>query len=190
MKGAISYLKELFGLYRLYGRMDLQWFLQDSRNSLILLAVDVVLGVADLAGLMLLAVRFQGVGGFSAREVLFFLAFYETGNGFLTMLFCNYNVLNISRRVGRGQLDHMLIQPRPLAMQLLAEGFAPVSGCGKLLVGLAVLIVACVGLHMRITPVWVLMLMLYVICYGALQIGQSYLWGSLAFYIPAAFEEI
>ena len=74
MKGAISYLKELFGLYRLYGRMDLQWFLQDSRNSLILLAVDVVLGVADLAGLMLLAVRFQGVGGFSAREVLFFLA--------------------------------------------------------------------------------------------------------------------
>ena len=121
MKGAISYLKELFGLYRLYGRMDLQWFLQDSRNSLMLLTVDVVLGVADLAGLMLLAVRFQGVGGFSAREALFFLAFYETGNGFLTMLFSNYNVLNISRRVGRGQLDHMLIQPRPLAMQLLAE---------------------------------------------------------------------
>lgn len=190
MKGAISYLKELFGLYRLYGRMDLQWFLQDSRNSLILLTVDIVLGVADLAGLMLLAVRFQGVGGFSAREALFFLAFYETGNGFLTMLFSNYNVLNISRRVGRGQLDHMLIQPRPLAMQLLAEGFAPVSGCGKLLVGLTVLIVACVGLHMRITLVWLLMLILYVICYGALQIGQSYLWGSLAFYGPAAFEEI
>ena len=48
-------------------------------------------------------------------------------------MFFGYNVLTISRRLGRGQLDHTLVQPQPIWLSLLTEGFMPFSGSPVLL---------------------------------------------------------
>ena len=63
--------------------------------------------------------------------MLFLLGYALLVRGVIDTFF-NYNVAFISRRIGRGQLDHMLVQPQPLWMALLTEGFAPFSGSGML----------------------------------------------------------
>ena len=183
-------VRELLKLYKLYGRMDLNWFLQDMTTCVIVMASEFISNVASVAGVLLLAARFGGVGGLSADEVLFLLGFFQLADGFTYMMFGGFNVMMISRRVGRGQLDHMLIQPRPLWMQMLGEGFMPVSGSSGFLIGIVVTWVACARMRIAITPLWIAALLFYVICHAAIKLGQSFLYGAGAFYRPVACEEI
>ena len=183
-------IRGLFQLYRLYARMDLNWLLQDFPTAVMVICSELVSNLAAIAGVLLLAVRFGGAGGLSADETLFLLGFFQLANGLCAMLFGGFNVLNISRRVGRGQVDHMLIQPRPLAVQLLAEGFMPFSGSSGFWVGVALTALACVRLRVSITPLWAGQLLLYIALHCLLLLAQSYLYGALAFYRPVACEEI
>ena len=181
---------KLLRLYALYARLDLRWVLQDRAAAAFVMAAELVAGVAAAAGVGLLAVRFGGVGGLNADEVLFMLGFFELASGFTNMMFGGGNALCISRRVARGQLDHMLIQPIPLWMQLLGEGFMPASGSGGFITGLAITWIACARLGLAVTPAWLLALLLYVACHALFKIGQGYLYGAAAFYKPVACEEI
>lgn len=183
-------IRELLKLYKLYGKMDLRWFLQDSVVCVIVLLSEFVSNVAGLSGVLLLAARFGGVGGLTADEVLFMLGFFQLADGFTYMMFGGFNILVISRRVARGQLDHMLIQPRPLIMQMLGEGFMPVSGSSGFWIGLVVTIVACARLNLAVSPLWILALLLYVLCHAAIKLGEGFLTATGAFYKPVACEEI
>jgi len=87
-------------------------------------------------------------------------------------------------------VDHMLIQPRPLWMQLLTEGFMPFSGCHGVLIGIALTSVAVARLDMTLSPVWFLLLLYYLVIHIVLRLSQSFLYGSAAFYKPVACEEI
>jgi ABC-2 type transport system permease protein len=170
--------------------MDLNWFLQDSVVCVIVILSELVSNIAGFSGVLLLALRFGGVGGLSADEVLFMLGFFQLADGFTYMMFGGFNILSISRRVGRSQLDHMLIQPRPLILQMLGEGFMPVSGSSAFWMGLVVTIVACARLHLAVSPLWVLAFILYVLCHAGIKLGESFLTGAGAFYKPVALEEI
>jgi len=183
-------VRDLFRLWALYARMDLNWLLQDLSSVIIVVISETLQNLSSMAGVLLLAVRFGGVGGLSADEVLFMLGFYELASGIGWVLFGNYNVIHISRRIGRGQVDHMLIQPRPLWMQLATEGFMPVSGSFGMLIGAALTGVAVSRLHLALTPVWFLLLGYYLLIHMALQLSQSLLYGSMAFWRPVACEEI
>ncbi|MDO4356896.1 MAG: ABC-2 family transporter protein [Clostridia bacterium] len=183
-------LRALFRLHRLYGRMDLQWLMQDFGMGLIVIASEIVNNLATVSGILLLAVRFGGVGGLSTDEVLFMLGFFEMADGLGYMLFGNFNIMHISRRVGRGQLDHMLIQPRSLLTQMLTEGFMPASGNSGFVMGVILTAIACHRLRMAVTPLWFAMLLLYLAMHIALKTAQSFLYGALAFYKPVACEEI
>ncbi len=183
-------LRSLLRLYRLYARMDLNWILQDFGTALVVFLSDTANNLAAISGILLLAVRFGGVGGLSPDEVLFLMGFFEMADGLGYMLFGGFNVMNISRRVGRGQLDHMLIQPRSLLIQMLTEGFTPASGSNGFLMGVILTVIACRRLRMAVTPLWFGMLLLYLAVHIALKMAQSFLYGSLAFYRPVACEEI
>jgi len=183
-------VRQLFRLYRLYGRMDLNWFLQDRVTCGIVMASELIANAASVAGVLLLAARFGGVGGLSADEVLLMLGFFQLADGFSYMVFGGFNVLEISRRVARGQVDHMLIQPRPLWMQLMGEAFMPVSGSSGFWMGMVVTAVACARLRLAVTPLWVAALALYVSSHALTKLGMGYLYGSAAFYKPVACEEI
>ena len=97
---------------------------------------------------------------------------------------------NISRRIGRSQLDHMMIQPLPLPAQLATEGFAPFTGTGALISGI---IVTIWGIARLTQPLawwaWPAMALL-LLCYVGILMGMSYLISATAFYRPVSCEEI
>ncbi|MBQ8799722.1 MAG: ABC-2 family transporter protein [Lachnospiraceae bacterium] len=183
-------IKSLLKLWKLYARMDLHWLLQDKATVLLVVITETLTNLSGMAGVLLLAVRFGGVGGLSADEILFMLGFFELADGLSWMLFGNYNVIHISRRIGRGQVDHMLIQPRPLWMQLLTEGFMPFSGCHGLIIGIALTALGISRLDLSLSPTWFLLLLYYLVIHTVLRLSQSFLYGSAAFYKPVACEEI
>ena len=183
-------IKSAMKLLKIYAKMDLRFLLQDFRGAVIVIVSETLSNISGMAGILLLAVRFGGVGGLSADEILFMLGFYELSNGLGWVLFGNYNVMHISRRIGRGQVDHMLIQPRPIWMQLLTEGFMPFSGSFGMITGVILTCIAAYRLNLSLTPVWFLMLLFYIVIHIALIAAQSALYGSLAFSKPVACEEI
>lgn len=186
----VDNIRSIFRLYKLYAVMDLKWLIQDWTNTIIILVSESLQTVSSLAGVLLLAIRFGGVGGMTADEVLFLLGFYELAHGVAWVMFGNYNIAHISRRLGRGQVDHMLIQPRPLWMQMLTEGFMPFSGSFGLILGVVLTAIAVSRLQLTLTPLWFLLLLYYILMHVVLRLSQSALYGSLAFWYPVACEEI
>ena len=183
-------IRSLMKLLRLYARMDLNWMLQDFKSALIVMFAALINNLTAVSGILLLALRFGGAGGLDADEVLLMLGFFELADGLCYMLFGNYNVLHISRRIGRGQVDHMLIQPRPLIVQLLTEGFMPFSGSSGFLLGLALTALGWSRLGLPVTVARLGLLALFTLCHILLVLGQSFLFGAAAFWSPVASEEI
>jgi ABC-2 type transport system permease protein len=182
-------LGRLLRLWRLYAGMDLLWLTRDAKTALTGIISDVVLSLGRVGATWLLAERFAGIGDWSRHQVLFMLGYGITVNGLLVM-FCNYNISHISRRLGRGQLDHLLIQPQPLWMALLTEGFAPTTGSAVLLTGVGLLAWAVRGLGLALTPRWLAMTAANLLASATVAVAFSFLWGSLAFWAPRAAEEI
>ncbi len=142
-----------------------------------------------MASTYLLAARFDGIGSWSRDQVLFLLGYSLLVRGLVESLF-GANVAHISRRIGRGQLDHLLLQPQPLWMSLLTEGFAPFTGPGMVIAGGALLLAGLARFASEPTLGWALLLALNLAASVAVVIGFSFMWGSLAFWAPRSAEEI
>lgn len=183
-------LKLLAKLLRLYARMDLRWFLQDLKTCAIVMVADQIMTAASITGVFLLALRFRGVGAMNEMEVLFMLGFYTLAGGALFLLYGGGNIHQISRRVGRGQVDHMLMQPVPIWMQIMADGFIPVTGNTGLIGGIAITCYAASRLQLAVTPMWIVKLLLLVAANVGIEMGLSFLLASSAFYKPVTCEEI
>ena len=183
-------IRQILRLYGLSARMDWLLLSRDARTGLIYILSDWVSAVSSVLGIALLAVRFEGIGALSADEILWMLGFFTLADGFTTLMLGNCNWLWISRVVGRGQVDHMLIQPVPLWMQILTGGFLPFTGSSCFLTGVALTVVATVRLHIAVTPGWLMLLVLYTLSRMAVATACSYLAGAAAFYRPVACEEL
>lgn len=186
----VDKLKQLGRLYRLYARMDLSWFLQDTRTCLIVIFAEWIGSIAGISGVLLLSVRFGGVGGLSTDEMLFLLSLSMLGDGVMSLFFSGFNTAHISRRLGRGQLDHMLIQPVPLWMQLLAESFLPVTSNSQLIFGIALMGFTLPKLSLALGVGWWLLLVGFLLVRVVLTLSLSYLVGVSAIWQPVACEEI
>lgn len=185
-----NHLRMTFKLLALHARMDFSWFLRDTRIVILCVIADTLSNIAALSTVFLLAFRFDGVGGLSGHEVLFMLGFVATQAGIQSLFFGASNVTCISRIIGRGQLDHLLMMPIPLPVHVITDGFIPVTGHQQLLMGIGILVFAVVKLGITLTPIWLLVLLGYLLLSGFIIIGFSYLFSSLAFYAPVACEEI
>lgn len=152
-------LKRLARLYHLNARMDLLWIFRSPMLAITCILSDLIVSVSSVLGVALLAVRFDGIGPWTRPQLLFMLA-YGTLVAALLDLFCGFNILFLSRRIGRGQLDHMLLQPQPLLFSLLSEGFLPFSGTAALLVAIELFAWATRGLDLPANPFWWLALLL------------------------------
>lgn len=183
-------VKRILRLYALYAKMDLAWLLRDTGFALIAIGSDVLSNIATISGMVLLAARFGGIGGLSEAEVLLLVAFSTCCTGMFQFFFIGNNTAFISRRIGRGQLEHMAMMPLPMPVQLVTEGFTPFSGCGNLLSGLVLTGYALRRLALTVTPGLLLSLLCSLTVSVLLQLCYSYLFGSLAFYLPVAAEEI
>lgn len=170
--------------------MDWVYTTQDPFTACVTILCETIMALSSFAGVALLAVQFGGVGSLTSAEVLVMLSFHIFAKGLESMLFGNYNVGQISRRIGRAQVDHMMIQPLPIWMQLLTEGFMPVSGCESMLCGLVALILFVPDAGICVTPVWIALLVILALSRIAIRLAISYIAGTAAFYEPVGCEEL
>lgn len=182
-------LVRLFRLWGVYARLDLMFLTRDLPSFLLYAISDTLLNVAAVTGMLMLAARFSGIGIWSQGQFVFLLGYAALVDGIVSVFF-SYNVAYISRRLGRGQFDHTLIQPQPIWMSLLTEGFSPALGLPMLLPGLGLMIWALQRLPLSITPLWLLYLALNLAASVTVVLAFQFLWGSLAFWAPRAAEEI
>ncbi len=181
--------KKLLRLWGVYAYLDFMFMTRDLRFFLHCFFSDAVLNLAAVSGTFLLAERFAGLGGWSQPQVVFLLGYGMLVGGLINTFF-GFNVLYISRRLGRGQLDHTLIQPQPLWLSLLTEGFTPISGSAILLPASGLLLWAGATLGLGSAARWWALFVLQALSSAAIALSFSFLWGSLAFWAPRAAEEI
>ena len=186
----VDSVRLIFRLWGLSARMDWLLLSRDARTGLIYIVSDWISALSSVMGIALLAVRFDGIGALSADEILWMLGFFTLADGFTNMMLGSCNWLWISRVVGRGQVDHMLIQPIPLWMQILTGGFLPFTGSSCFLTGVGLTAFATIRLGIPMTPGWLLLLVVYVLARMAVATGTSYIAGSAAFYRPVSCEEL
>ncbi len=182
-------LMRLFRLLKLYARMDILAVTGNPKIFLGWALSDAVLNVGSITGMLLLAERFSGIGIWSKFQIYFLLGYAALVEGLVNTFF-GYNVAFISRRLGRGQFDHTLIQPQPIWMSLLTEGFSPVYGLPTLIPGLVLLTVALPRLPIAPSAGWFLHLLFYLAASVTVLMAFQFGWGSLAFWQPRAAEEI
>jgi ABC-2 type transport system permease protein len=182
-------VKKVINLWALYARIDIMWLLKDFKNFFMCTVTDMVINLASITGVWLIAERFAGIGGLGKYQIIFMLGYSLAVGGVMNMMF-NMNILYISRRIGRGQLDHLLIQPQPVWMSLLTEGFVPFSGSGVLLSGAGVLAYSLHKLEWTVSPLWLALLFICILLSSLVSLSYSFLWGSMAFYAPVAAEEV
>jgi ABC-2 type transport system permease protein len=176
-------------LWLVQGRMNLIFYLRGGWETAAWLAVEVVLNVGAVAATFLLAQRFDGIGAWSRADVVFLIGYAMLVNGLVGSL-AGYNVGMISRRVGRGQLDHSLLQPRPLWQSLLAEGFAPFDLGLVMAIAGGLLTWAARAAGLPAGPGWLALLGVQVAASTAVVLAFQFAWGSLAFWAPRGAEEI
>ena len=175
-------------LWRLHAGMDLNAITQDSKTFITFFVSDFIVNAASVVATLLLAARFAGIGRWTPLQIVFMLGYASIASGLLEVFF-GFNVKVISRRLGRGQLDHSLLQPQSLWMVFLTEGFN-LSGLASLLPGLGLLVWSLPRLALATSPGWDLLLLLNLLASATIVLSYSFLCGSLAFWAPRAAEEI
>ena len=182
-------MRRLLQLWGIHARLNLIWLLRDARAFFLFAVADLVLALAGVTGVLLVAERFHGIGPWSRAQVLFLLGYAALVRGLLDSFF-GLNVLFISRRLGRGQLDHVLIQPQPVWQVLLTEGFTPFDGLATVLPGVLLLGMSVARLSLPLTAAWGVLLLVNLLASAVLTLAFSFLIGSLAFWAPRGGEEV
>jgi ABC-2 type transport system permease protein len=137
---------------------------------------------------ILVAVRFGHIGSWPVDAVVFMLAYGAAVSSLMDVLGDGPFVL--SHRIGRGQLDHYLIQPQPLWRILLTDSFTPFDFWPVLSLGLILMARSAARLHVPVSPGWLGLLGLNLMASIVVQTAFLYAWGTLAFWAPRGAEEI
>ena len=184
-----SQLARLPRLWGLYARMDLLFIARGAKTALSWYFADVLLALGTAVWAFLLAERFDGIGVWSKPQIAFLLGLALFVRGAIDFAL-NANMYAPSRRIGRGQLDHMLLMPQPLWVTLASDGFMPFSCSGTLVAGAAVIAWSAQRLELPIGAGWLALFALHVVSAAVIMLSFAYLWGSLAFVAPRGAEEI
>lgn len=176
-------------LLAISAKMDLAWLLRDTKYALAGISADIISNLSVVSGVFMISVRFGGIGGMGEDEVLLMMAYSTLVTGIFIM-FNSGNNIHISRIIGRGQLEHLFIQPLPLKVQLSTCGFSPFTGGSNFVVGVILMIISVSKLKLNISFGWVLSLIAYLLITMVVIIARAYLVSSMAFYAPSEAEEI
>ncbi len=181
--------KRIFALYAMTAKMDLAWLLRDRMFALLTIGADIVATIASISGVMLLAWRFRGIGGISEWDVLFMLAYNVMLGGVYITFFASNNG-HISRLIGRGQFEHLYVQPLSLPVQLLTMGFMPFTASSGIYLGAGLMWWAVSHMQFILPWWWVFALLGSLTVSLFVMLGTSYLFATAAFYAPVQAEEI
>ena len=183
------HFKQILSLFAISAKMDLAWLLRDTKYALAIIGADVISNLSTISGVFLISVRFGGIGGMTVDEIIFMMAYSTLVTG-LFILFGSGNNIHISRIIGRGQLEHLFIQPIPLKLQLITSGFMPFTGGSNFYVGIILMVIAISRLNLQISFAWIAALIISLLFTMVIIVARAYLVSSAAFYAPVAAEEI
>jgi ABC-2 type transport system permease protein len=169
--------------------MDFMLMTRSLKLFLTFVLTDTIFNIASVTAVLMLAARFDGVGAWSKFQIAFLVGYATFILGLLDMFF-SYNILFMSRRLGRGQLDHVLIQPQPIWVAFFTEGFNPFTASGSVLIGIGLMAWAARELQLAISFSWMMLAFLNVMASMSVILFFSFAWSSLAFWAPRAAEEI
>ena len=181
----MSTLRRLLQLWRLYATLDILFITRSAGTAIPWYFSDIIIGLAAITTTFLLAERFGGIGPWSQAQVVFLLGYALTVRGSINT--CSTTTWPTSAAsIGRGQLDHMLIQPQPLWMALLTEGFVPVTGGAMLVPGVGLLVwSACAGAR-HLARLAGRCCWHNLVASIAVVMAFNYAWATLAFWAPRA----
>jgi ABC-2 type transport system permease protein len=186
----VDKIKRVIKLWGIYAKLDLIWILRNISLFIANIIADMVSSLATVTGVFLLAQRFGEIGGMTKHQIIFMLGYASLIEGIRIMFFSMNNISHISRIIGRGQLDHRLIQPNPLWMQLITEGFIPFSGSSMLFCGIGIIIYSAIRLNILISFAFISQIIIFSMLSTLLILSISYLFSCIAFYAPVAGEEV
>ena len=186
----VDKIKTVFRMFKAYGKIDLLWFLRDTKYCILYMFSDLICSLANIVTLLLLASKFEGFGGMSQDEMVFMMSYSILVDGVFMLMFMGNNISQISRVIGRGQLDHRKIQPVPHWIQFLTEGFSPLSGNINLILGVIMMVYSMDRLELDLTLTWIFQLIFYVIGSVVVIMSMIYIVSCQAFYTPVESEEI
>lgn len=174
---------------KIYGKMDLFWFLRDTKYCLMQIFADITSVLSIVIGIILLSTQLDGIGEFRKYQIFLMLGIATSVHGVYTLFFANYNNGAISRIIVRGQIDHYLLQPIPIWIQIITRGFAPFSGNSQFIISLILIIYSLWKLN--ILSFFILIKILFLVfCSLIIMVSFIYTISSLAFYIPIGIDEI
>lgn len=169
--------------------MNLVLFLRSKQQFVTWIIADLLARGGSIAAVLLLAERFDGIAGWSQTQLLFLLGYGLMVSG-IEMLFFSYNLSAVSRRIGRGQLDHSLLQPQPLLTTLLTEGFAPLDAATLLVPAGTMMALSLSAESIAVTPLLLLAIAASLAASTVILVGFNFLFGALAFWAPQGAEEL
>ncbi|HUR50011.1 MAG TPA: ABC-2 family transporter protein [Acidimicrobiales bacterium] len=181
--------RRLMALWGTYARMNLVLLMRSKQQFVTYIVGDLLARAGTIAAVLLLAERFEGIGGWSQAELMFLLGYGLMVSG-VEMLFFSYNVSAISRRIGRGQLDHSLLQPQPLWVTFVTEGFAPLDALALMLPAALMMGVPVLGGAVALTPSFPLLLAGSLVASTVVLVAFNFLFGAVAFWAPQGAEEL
>lgn len=169
-------------------RMGVEPLIDGGGRGLVWLAGEFVISVSSIVPPMVMALAIGRIGDWNRAQLIFLVGFSMTGRG-IAQLCGGENVMMISRKIARGQLDHNLIQPIPLWKSLVIEGFGSIDLLITIVLGLSCFTWGLMA-EGRSDPIWWIAVVLNVVASATIVFATQYLWGSMAFYFPQAAEEI
>jgi len=177
-------------LFKLYAKMDLLWLLKDTKMCLIIVFTDLIFNISSITNIFLLSWKFNGIGGLNRFEVLFMLGYVSIITGLFQLFFSNCNTGHISRVIGRGQFEHIFIQPVPIPIYLLTAGFIPFTGSCNFIVGNIILGIAIINLNIKLNILFIISYICCIFLSLIILLSLMYIFSSAAFYAPVQAEEI
>jgi ABC-2 type transport system permease protein len=169
-------------------RLNAIRILRTREQAILFTATDFIWHSGALLAPVLVAVRFGHIGSWPVDAVVFMLAYGAAVSSLLDALGDAPWVL--SQRIGRGQLDHYLVQPQPLWRTLLTDSFTPFDFWPVLALGLSLMAWSTARLHVAVSPGWLGLLAVNLLASIGVKTAFLYAWGSLAFWAPRGAEEI
>lgn len=179
---------ETLRLFGLGARMNAIRILRTREQAIVHTLTDFIWHSGGLLAPVLVALRFGHVGPWPATAVVFMLAYGAAVSSMMDAL--GDSPWRMSYYIGRGRLDHFLVQPQPLWRTLLTDGFTPFDFWPVLTLGVVLMAWSAVRLHVAAGPGWLGLLALNLLASIVIQTAFLYAWGCLAFWAPRGAEEI
>ncbi|HYW26441.1 MAG TPA: ABC-2 family transporter protein [Terriglobales bacterium] len=169
-------------------RLNLARILRTREQAIAHTLTDFVWHSGAMVAPILVAVRFGHIGAWPAAAVVFMLAYGAAVSSLMDAL--GDSPWNLSRIIGRGQLDHLLVQPQPMWRILLTDGFTPFDFWPVLTLGVVLMAWSAAHLHVAASPGWFALLGINLVASIAVETSFMYSWGCAAFWAPRGAEEI